>query len=264
MGTKPAAPQTDYTTAGKRISDKQVANYQDNLKRQGYYLDNIQNRQDPYTRLGDISSASTMRDFQDAYNRDMASTMEGQYNNLKGGYSSAGQNYVDKQQAYYDALATDIYGQLQLGKENMAQNEWNLLSSGNQILNNAYGLGAAHSDIEQYNATKDGSWWDQYGRPAQGAAMAVASVIGAMFTGGATLAMLPTAAKMMGSSGSAAPTMNNNASTSRAAGTVGNAMAGQQFGSALSSGLVNKPPTSGLSGQPQQQRKQVGHSHLGL
>ena len=173
MTTKPSVPQTSYTIGGRDISNQAVPLLEENLDRQNAYLDNLWNRTDPYMRYADLNVAANQSMFMDEYLKNMGSVMDRNYSTLGGGYSSAGDSQLDRTQDFYNALATDLYSN-QVGlAEQMAMNEWNAMVGANSDFINAYNLGQAYSDVERYNATKDGSWWDQWSEPITGGLTAI-------------------------------------------------------------------------------------------
>lgn len=146
--------QTDYTRGGKAISDTAIPYYQNALTTMNDYIQN------PYGTVDTImdkyySNNAMQNDFLRNYNRAMANTSAGNYSATGGGYSSAGQRAYNDVQRYQNDLASRLQ---QYGVNQAFQGQQQLFNQalqGTGAFNNAYNLGKAYSDIDQYNYIAD-------------------------------------------------------------------------------------------------------------
>lgn len=156
MAKQPKIAQTDYTRGGRDISNTAIPLYQKNLTQLGDYMDNIQNRLDPYLgKYGDIANAAQHSDLIRKYQRAMGDATANNYAATSGGYSSLNQLGYDDQQRYYNDLAARMYGQQVAQASELANQEWQMLAQTPSVYNQAYALGKEYSDIDRYNQMVD-------------------------------------------------------------------------------------------------------------
>lgn len=147
--------QTDYTRGGKKISDTAIPYYVNNLNQLNDYMQNIQNRLDPYMDYVNLSQAATQNDFLREYQKAMSNMTGNNYASTNGGYSSLNQQNYDDLQRYYDDLQSRYYTQGVNLASDLASQEWSMLAQTPTVWNNAYNAGKAYSDTERYNAMVD-------------------------------------------------------------------------------------------------------------
>lgn len=165
MAKKAKDTQTDFTRAGKAISDTAVPYYQSSLGKINQYV------QDPSGTLRGIlndfyTNNQDQLDFYKNYNRLMSNAAANNYSATGGGYSSAGQRAYADTQRYANDAAARLYQQGINNAGNLANSWFNQALAGNQAFNQAYGLGQPYSDIERYNYQVDqiNSPWMQMGQ----------------------------------------------------------------------------------------------------
>lgn len=154
--------QTDYTKGGRDISNTAIPLYQENLNLIGDYnrnqgVDTINDYLDLYWGNNAVQQSDFLRN----YNRAMSGVTANNYGATSGGYTSSGQRAYDDQQRYQNDLAARLQSQGVNYASDMAQNYYNGLINANTSYNNAYQLGKAYSDTDQYNDLVDqqnGNW----------------------------------------------------------------------------------------------------------
>lgn len=162
MAKRSEIPQTDWTRQGKELADTAVPYWKENLNQLGSYMENIQNRYDPYLEYADTGQAATQSDFMRNYQRAMGELTGNNYSATGGGYSSLGQRAYSDQQRYYNDLAARLYQQGLDWASNQADKEWSMLTQTPNVWNQAYQQGQAYSNIDQYNQLVDeanSNWW---------------------------------------------------------------------------------------------------------
>lgn len=148
--------QTDWTTGGRDISNTAIPLYQEGLGQLGDYMNNVQNRLDPYLEnYIDLAQASQKNDLIRSFYDAASKTTANNYNAMNGGYSSANQGTYDDVQRYYNDLASRLYTQGLEAANTMANNEYNMLTGALNSYQNAYNLGEKYSAIDQYNDMVD-------------------------------------------------------------------------------------------------------------
>lgn len=147
--------QTDYTRGGKKISDTAIPYYVNNLNQLNDYMQNIQNRLDPYMDYVNLSQAATQNDFLREYQKAMSNMTGNNYASTNGGYSSLNQQNYDDLQRHYNDLQSRYYAQGVNLATNLANQEWNMLAQTPTVWHNAYNAGKAYSDTERYNNMVD-------------------------------------------------------------------------------------------------------------
>lgn len=148
--------QTDWTTGGRDISNTAIPLYQEGLGQLGDYMNNVQNRLDPYLEnYIDLAQASQKNDLMRSFYDATSKTTANNYNAMNGGYSSANQGTYDDVQRYYNDLASRLYNQGLEAANTMANNEYNMLTGALNSYQNAYNLGERYSAIDQYNDMVD-------------------------------------------------------------------------------------------------------------
>ena len=148
--------QTDWTTGGRDISNTAIPLYQEGLGQLGDYMNNVQNRLDPYLEnYIDLAQASQKNDLIRSFYDAASKTTANNYNAMNGGYSSANQGTYDDVQRYYNDLASRLYTQGLEAANTMANNEYNMLTGALNSYRNAYNLGERYSAIDQYNDMVD-------------------------------------------------------------------------------------------------------------
>ncbi|MCM1324160.1 MAG: hypothetical protein NC218_08355 [Acetobacter sp.] len=199
MAKQAKKTQTDYTRGGRDISNTAIPLYQQSLNQLGNYMDNVQNRLDPYLEnYVNLGQAAQQSDFLRNYQRAMGQATAGNYAATTGGYSSLNQQGYDDQQRYYNDLAARMYSQGLSQASDLANQEFNMLYNVPGVYNTAYQQGKAYSDIQQYNDMVDqmnDNWWapalqtvGQIGGAVAGAAVGN-PVLGAQIGGGIMGAM---------------------------------------------------------------------------
>lgn len=192
MAKQAKMTQTDYTRGGRDISNTAIPLYQSNLTRMDNYLQDPMAYQNKYLQEY-YTDTPTQNDFRRKYAQDMAKLTANNYAATTGGYASQNQqNYDQQQRNYNDAMArlwdTGVTSAYQMSNQDFA----NMLNA-NSSYNQAYQLGKAYSDVEQYNDMVDqvnSNWWapavstlgaglSAIGLPAIGAPLTMA---GNMFT----------------------------------------------------------------------------------
>lgn len=147
--------QTDYNIGGKAISDTAIPLYQKNLTRMDEYLSDPTARQDMYLEKYYGSDNVDQSDFLRNYKRAMAQTTGNNYSATSGGYSSSGQRAYDDNQRYWNDAASRLRNQGITSSYQMANQDYANMVGANSSYQNAYGLGKAYSDVDQYNDLAD-------------------------------------------------------------------------------------------------------------
>lgn len=142
--------QTDWNKQGKELADTAVPYYKSNLTRMNDYLDDPQERMDSYLNKY-WTNNSDQSDFLRNYNRAMGESTANNYNATSGGFSSANQRNYEDLQRYQNDLASRLNTQGISQAYNMANQDYNNMLSANNAYGNAYNLGKAYSDVDQYN-----------------------------------------------------------------------------------------------------------------
>lgn len=143
--------QTDYNIGGKAISDTAIPLYQKNLTRMDEYLSDPTARQDMYLNKYYGADNVDQSDFLRNYKRAMGQTTANNYSATAGGYSSSGQRAYDDNQRYWNDYASRLRNQGILNSYSMANQDYQNMVGANSSYQNAYSLGKAYSDIDQYN-----------------------------------------------------------------------------------------------------------------
>lgn len=143
--------QTDYNIGGKAISDTAIPLYQKNLTRMDEYLSDPTARQDMYMNKYYGADNVDQSDFLTNYKRAMGQTTANNYSATNGGYSSSGQRAYDDNQRYWNDYASRLRNQGIANSYNMANQDYQNMVGANSSYLNAYGLGKAYSDVDQYN-----------------------------------------------------------------------------------------------------------------
>lgn len=162
MGNRSKMPQTDWTRQGKEIADTAVPYWKSNLTQLNDYMQNIQNRYDPYLEYAMNGQAAQTSDLLREYQRAMGNATANNYSATGGGYSSTGQRAYDDQQRYWNDQVARLYAQGLDWAANQANNEWTMLTQTPNVWNQAYQRGQAYSNIDQYNQLVDeanSNWW---------------------------------------------------------------------------------------------------------
>lgn len=162
MTKRSEIPQTDWTRQGKELADTAVPYWKENLNQLGSYMENIQNRYDPYLKYVNAGQAAAQSDFMRNYQRAMGELTGNNYSATGGGYSSLGQRAYSDEQRYYNDLAARLYQQGLDWAADQAGQEWTMLTQTPNVWNQAYQKGQAYSNIDQYNQLVDeanSNWW---------------------------------------------------------------------------------------------------------
>ena len=190
MAKQAKLKQTDWTTGGRDISNTAIPLYQDNLKNMGKYLSDPSKYVNQYLDQYYGANAIQNQDFLRAYNRAMNEKTGANYAATSGGYTSSGQRAYDDRQRYYNDLASRLqqYGIGQSRK--MYDQDIANMRGANTDYYNAYNLGKAYSDVDQYNDLvnqQNRNWFSNALSGVGNAAMAIAPFTGvaAPFVAGA-------------------------------------------------------------------------------
>lgn len=143
--------QTDYNIGGKAISDTAIPLYQKNLTRMDEYLSDPSSLQDMYLNKYYGTDNVDQSDFLRNYKRAMAQTTANNYSATTGGYSSSGQRAYDDNQRGWNDLASRLKNQGITTSYDMANRDYQNMVGANASYQNAYSLGKAYSDVDQYN-----------------------------------------------------------------------------------------------------------------
>ena len=143
--------QTDYNIGGKAISDTAIPLYQKNLTRMDEYLSDPTARQDMYLNKYYGADNVDQSDFLRNYKRAMGQTTANNYSATTGGYSSSGQRAYDDNQRYWNDYASRLRNQGVTNSYSMANQDYQNMVGANDSYLNAYRLGKAYSDVDQYN-----------------------------------------------------------------------------------------------------------------
>lgn len=199
-------PQTDYTIGGRDISNTAIPYYKKGVTQLGDYMENVQNRMDPYLeKYVDAANAADQSDFLRNYQRAMGQQTAQNYAATGGGYSSANQLAYDDLQRYYNHYASELYAQGLNQANQMAAQEYNMLTGALGSYGNAYKLGEEYSKNEQYNKLVDEAnknWWSNLLTSAGDSIGSISMQSGnpmVMAIGGAIGGTMGTAGRMTGS-----------------------------------------------------------------
>lgn len=143
--------QTDYNIGGKAISDTAIPLHQKNLTRMDEYLSDPSARQDMYLDKYYGANNVDQSDFLRNYKRAMAQTTANNYSATSGGYSSSGQRAYDDNQRGWNDYAARLKNQGIASAYSMANQDYANMVGANPSYQNAYSLGKAYSDVDQYN-----------------------------------------------------------------------------------------------------------------
>ena len=206
MGKQAKIPQTDYTIGGRDISNTAIPYYKKGVTQLGNYMENVQNRMDPYLeKYINPAKAAEYSDFQRNYQRAMGQQTAQNYAAPGGGYSSANQLGYDDLQRYYNHYASELYAQGLNQANQMAAQEYNMLTGALGSYGNAYNLGKEYSQNEQYNKLVDEAnknWWSNLLTSAGDSIGSISMQSGnpmVMAIGGAIGGTMGTAGRMTGS-----------------------------------------------------------------
>ena len=206
MGKQAKIPQTDYTIGGRDISNTAIPYYKKGVTQLGNYMENVQNRMDPYIeKYINPAKAAEYSDFQRNYQRAMGQQTAQNYAATGGGYSSANQLGYDDLQRYYNHYASELYAQGLNQANQMAAQEYNMLTGALGSYGHAYNLGKEYSDNEQYNKLVDEAnknWWSNLLTSAGDSIGSISMQSGnpmVMAIGGAIGGTMGTAGRMTGS-----------------------------------------------------------------
>ena len=206
MGKQAKIPQTDYTIGGRDISNTAIPYYKKGVTQLGNYMENVQNRMDPYLeKYINPAKAAEYSDFQRNYQRAMGQQTAQNYAATGGGYSSANQLAYDDLQRYYNHYANDLYAQGLTAANQLANNEYDMLTGALRSYGNAYNLGKEYSQNEQYNKLVDEAnknWWSNLLTSAGDSIGSISMQSGnpmVMAIGGAIGGTMGTAGRMTGS-----------------------------------------------------------------
>ena len=206
MGKQAKIPQTDYTIGGRDISNTAIPYYKKGVTQLGNYMENVQNRMDPYLeKYINPAKAAEYSDFQRNYQRAMGQQTAQNYAATGGGYSSANQLAYDDLQRYYNHYANDLYAQGLTAANQLANNEYDMLTGALRSYGNAYNLGKEYSENEQYNKLVDEAnknWWSNLLTSAGDSIGSISMQSGnpmVMAIGGAIGGTMGTAGRMTGS-----------------------------------------------------------------
>ena len=155
MAKRSKIPQTDWTRQGKEVADTAVPYWKSNLAQLNDYMQNIQNRYDPYLEYAMNGQAAQTSDLLREYQRAMGNMTANNYSATGGGYSSTGQRAYDDQQRYWNAQEARLYAQGLDWAANQANNEWTMLAQTPSVWQHAYAQGQNYSNIDQYNQLVD-------------------------------------------------------------------------------------------------------------
>lgn len=153
--------QTDYNIGGKAISDTAIPLYQKNLTRMDDYLSDPTARQDTYMNKYFGADSAQNSDLIRNYRRAMAEAAGNNYSATAGGYSSSGQRAYDDNQRWWNDALSRLQGDNVANAYNMANQDYQNMMGANNSYYNAYHLGKAYSDVDQYNdlVNKANSRW---------------------------------------------------------------------------------------------------------
>lgn len=177
MAKQAKIKQTDWTKGGRDISNTAIPLYKQNLVRLDERLTSPMQYINQYLDQYYGANAIQNQDFLRMYNRAMNERTGANYAATGGGYTSSGQRAYDDRQRYYNDLASRLqqYGISQ--SRNMYDQDIANMRGANTDYHNAYNLGKAYSDIDQYNDLADQqnrNWWS-----------------GAMSSAGRVIGMIP-------------------------------------------------------------------------
>lgn len=161
MAKQPKKKQTDYTIGGRDISNTAIPLYQKNLTRMDTYLEDPTAAQDKYLNKY-YTNTPTQYDFLRDYNQQMAKLTANNYAATTGGYASQNQQNYDQQQRNYNDAAARLWNAGVTSAYNMSNQDFQNMLNANTSYNQAYQLGKAYSDVDQYNDMVDqvnSNWW---------------------------------------------------------------------------------------------------------
>ena len=151
MAKQAKVPQTEWTRAGRDISNTAVPLYQSNLNRMDEYLQDPTARQDMYLNKYFGSDAVQNQDFLRQYNRAMGNATGQNYAATAGGLASSAQRAYNDQQRYYNDLLARLQGQNVGNAYGMSSQDYQNMLAANNAYNQAYNLGQTYSQIAQQN-----------------------------------------------------------------------------------------------------------------
>lgn len=155
MAKQAKIKQTDWTKGGRDISNTAIPLYKQNLVRLDERLTSPMQYINQYLDQYYGADAIQNQDFLRMYNRAMNERTGANYAATGGGYTSSGQRAYDDRQRYYNDLASRLrqYGISQ--SRNMYDQDIANMRGANADYYNAYNLGKAYSDVDQYNDLVD-------------------------------------------------------------------------------------------------------------
>lgn len=154
MTKQPKKKQTDYTIGGRDISNTAIPLYQKNLTRMDTYLEDPMAAQDKYLNKY-YTNTPTQYDFLRDYNQQMSKLTANNYAATTGGYASQNQQNYDQQQRNYNDAAARLWDAGVTSAYNMSNQDFQNMLNANTSYNQAYQLGKAYSDVDQYNDMVD-------------------------------------------------------------------------------------------------------------
>lgn len=190
MAKQAKLKQTDWTKGGRDISNTATPLYKQNLVRLDERLTSPMQYINQYLDQYYGANAIQNQDFLRMYNRAMNERTGANYAATGGGYTSSGQRAYDDRQRYYNDLASRLQ-QYGIGQSrNMYDQDIANMRGANTDYHNAYNLGKAYSDVDQYNDLVDQqnrNWFSNALSGIGNAAMAVAPFtrVAAPFVAGA-------------------------------------------------------------------------------
>ena len=161
MAKQPKKTQTDWTRAGRDISNTATPLYQKNLTRMDEYLSDPTASIDKYLNTY-YTNTPQQNDFLREYQRAMGNVTANNYAATTGGLSSLNQMNYDDYQRYMNDYAARLRQQGVESAFNMANQGYHNMLAANPYYNQAYNLGKNYSDVEQYNNMVDqinSNWW---------------------------------------------------------------------------------------------------------
>ena len=161
MAKQPKKTQTDWTRAGRDISNTATPLYQKNLTRMDEYLSDPTASIDKYLNTY-YTNTPQQNDFLREYQRAMGNVTANNYAATTGGLSSLNQMNYDDYQRYMNDYAARLRQQGVESAFNMANQGYHNMLAANPYYNQAYNLGKNYSDVEQYNDMVDqinSNWW---------------------------------------------------------------------------------------------------------
>jgi len=161
MSKQPKKKQTDYTIGGRDISNTAIPLYQKNLTRMDTYLEDPMAAQNKYLETY-YTNTPAQYDFLRDYSNKMAQLTANNYAATTGGYASQNQRNYDQQQRNENDAAARLWDAGVTSAYKMSNQDFANMLNANNSYNQAYQLGKAYSDVDQYNDMVDqmnSNWW---------------------------------------------------------------------------------------------------------